>query len=70
MKRLTAFLLSVSLIVSFSGTALSLSRMGSVGKEVSDIQSVLKNKGYYSGNVDGIFGYATKIAVEQFQRDN
>lgn len=70
MKRLTAFLLSVSLIVSFSGTALSLSRMGSVGKEVSDIQSVLKNKGYYSGNVDGIFGSATKSAVEQFQRDN
>lgn len=70
MKRLTAFLLSVSLIVSFSGTALSLSRMGSVGKEVSDIQLVLKNKGYYSGNVDGIFGSATKSAVEQFQRDN
>ncbi len=70
MKRLTAFLLSVSLIVSFSGTALSLSRMGSVGKEVSDIQSVLKNKGYYSGNVDGIFGSATKSAVERFQRDN
>ena len=48
----------------------ALSRMGSVGNEVTSIQNVLKKKGYYSGAVDGIFGSRTLAAVKQFQRDN
>lgn len=35
-----------------------------------DIQSALKNAGYYQGNVDGKIGPATKDAVKAFQRDN
>ncbi|MBR4910564.1 MAG: spore cortex-lytic enzyme [Clostridia bacterium] len=48
----------------------ALSRMGSVGDEVSAIQSALKNKGYYTGKVDGIFGSKTLAAVKSFQKAN
>ena len=51
-------------------SAAALSKMGSTGEEVKSIQSVLKEKGYYSGNVDGIFGTGTKNAVKQFQSDS
>ena len=48
----------------------ALSKIGSVGSEVSDIQNVLKERGYYNGAIDGIFGTATKSAVSRFQEDN
>ncbi len=54
----------------FSCYASGLSKIGSQGEEVKNIQRVLKGKGYYSGNIDGIFGTATKKAVTQFQKDN
>lgn len=47
----------------------ALSRLGSTGSEVKKIQKVLKNLGYYSGSVDGIYGSKTKNAVTSFQRD-
>lgn len=70
MRRIISFLLAVILVVSFSGTALSLSKMGSVGNEVADIQAALKEQGYYNGSIDGIFGTQTKNAIVHFQRDN
>ncbi len=48
----------------------ALSKMGSTGKEVSDIQSALKEWGYYKGAIDGIYGTATKNAVIAFQKKN
>lgn len=48
----------------------ALSKMGSTGSEVRQIQTKLKNWGYYSGNVDGIFGSQTKAAVIWFQKKN
>ncbi len=63
---LIVFLLLCLLCVSAS----ALSKMGSTGKEVSDIQSVLKNQGYYTGSVDGIYGTATRNAVINFQKAN
>lgn len=47
----------------------TLSRYGSTGTEVRNIQSVLKRLGYYTGTVDGIYGSKTKSAVIRFQRD-
>ena len=47
-----------------------LSKSGSQGNEVRQIQTVLKNWGYYSGTVDGIFGVKTKNAVVAFQKKN
>ena len=48
----------------------ALSKMGSRGSEVKNIQTRLKNWGYYSGAVDGIYGTATKNAVIKFQKKN
>jgi len=43
-------------------------RQGSRGDEVRLLQQLLKNKGYYKGSIDGIFGSGTRNAVVQFQR--
>lgn len=47
-----------------------LSKYGSRGEEVRQIQTKLKRWGYYNGNVDGIFGSGTLEAVKWFQRKN
>jgi peptidoglycan hydrolase-like protein with peptidoglycan-binding domain len=43
--------------------------LGSKGMHVKEIQTCLKRLGYYTGNIDGIFGTQTKQAVERFQRE-
>ncbi|NSJ92724.1 spore cortex-lytic enzyme, partial [Coprococcus sp. MSK.21.13] len=43
---------------------------GSRGDNVSEIQRKLKNWGYYDGEVDGIYGYRTFLAVKKFQGKN
>ena len=45
-------------------------KQGSSGATVRTIQTKLKNWGYYTGSVDGIFGSKTKSAVMYFQRRN
>jgi len=47
-----------------------LSYYGSRGQEVVNIQTKLKQWGYYKGNIDGIFGNLTYQAVREFQRKN
>lgn len=70
MKKFLKILAIMCIIVSLSTVMCSgLSKIGSVSQEVKDIQTVLKQKGYYSGNIDGIFGTATKKAVTAFQKD-
>ena len=49
---------------------LALSKYGSRGSEVTQIQTKLKRWGYYSGSVDGIYGSQTLAAVKYFQRKN
>ncbi len=48
----------------------TLSRYGSRGDEVRTIQTKLKRWGYYTGNIDGIYGNKTVEAVKYFQRKN
>lgn len=48
----------------------ALSKYGSTGQEVRNIQSRLKSWGYYAGNVDGIYGSRTLAAVKYFQQKN
>lgn len=55
-------------LVGYSRAALSY--YGSTGQEVRNIQSRLKNWGYYFGKVDGIYGYQTYQAVRWFQAKN
>ena len=42
-----------------------LSKLGSRGQEVRQVQQKLKSLGYYKGSVDGIYGVQTKTAVQQ-----
>lgn len=66
---LVIFIIGI-LIFAFLGKAYSLSKYGSTGNEVKQIQTKLKNWGYYDGNVDGIYGSKTVAAVKKFQRKN
>jgi len=45
-------------------------RNGSMGDEVTTLQSRLKELGYYTGEVDGQFGSGTKAAVTLFQQQH
>lgn len=45
-------------------------KVGSSGSTVKTIQQKLKNWGYYTGAVDGIYGSKTRAAVVYFQRKN
>ena len=64
-------LTSIILIVGFSNNKVeAISKYGSRGDEVRQIQQKLKNWGYYNGSVDGIYGSKTLEAVKYFQRKN
>ncbi len=64
-------LLVITLIlIVFETNTIALSRYGSRGAEVTQIQTKLKRWGYYNGNIDGIYGSQTLAAVKYFQRSN
>ncbi len=70
-----SFMLFVSIVsllyVISNGAAISvISKNGSTGSEVRQIQTKLKNWGYYTGSVDGVYGWQTESAVKSFQRKN
>lgn len=48
--------------------ALQIFRRGDIGKHVTHIQHQLKDLGYYTSAVDGIFGPGTERAVINFQQ--
>ena len=48
----------------------ALSKYGSRGDEVTQIQTKLKRWGYYTGSIDGIYGTQTQKAVRYFQSKN
>lgn len=62
--------ISIGILYKNNSTAETLSKYGSRGSEVTQIQTKLKRWGYYSGNVDGIYGSQTQSAVRYFQRKN
>ena len=70
--RRLALLFAVNiLLITLAQTAQAATwRLGSTGSQVRTIQTKLKNWGYYSGEVDGIYGTQTQRAVEYFQRKN
>ena len=68
-------IISIMLFVSYNvvvrnAEVLALSKYGSRGEEVKQIQTKLKRWGYYSGSVDGIYGSQTLAAVKLFQKKN
>lgn len=69
------FLFSFAIIFLLNGikncdTVDVLSKLGDKSEEVKNIQTALKNKGYYQASIDGIFGPKTKAAVINFQKNN
>lgn len=78
-KKIIAIILLGIAILSFicyniffndNSESIALSKYGSTGSEVTQIQTKLKRWGYYSGSVDGIYGSKTLSAVKKFQSKN
>ncbi len=74
-KRKLALALCALLIInlvclSAAPAAAASYSQGSSGETVKTIQTKLKNWGYYTGTVDGIYGSETTAAVKYFQRKN
>jgi len=45
-------------------------KYGARGEQVKQIQTKLKQWGYYKNSVDGIYGYNTYLSVKSFQKSN
>lgn len=58
------------LLISKNSKVEALSKYGSRGNEVTQIQTKLKRWGYYNGSIDGVYGSKTLEAVKSFQRKN
>ena len=63
-------ILALLLAVTFTSAKGAILSLGSRGERVAIIQQRLRDWGYYSGDVDGIFGRGTHNAVLRFQRQN
>ena len=76
-KKVIGSIIILLLVVTFvtvlslqNNTVDALSKYGSRGSEVTTIQQKLKAWGYYTGNIDGIYGSLTVSAVKKFQQKN
>lgn len=70
-QKMIAFMIALVLALSIVATALaaySTIPYGAKGDDVRKMQTVLRQKGFYKGRVDGKFGPATKKAVIAFQK--
>lgn len=66
---LNVFLIGLVANLSGTGSIMTLSKYGSRGEEVRQIQTKLRDLGYNPGTIDGIYGKNTQNAVKAFQRD-
>ena len=62
--------LVIAMVTNQEKSVETLSKVGSRGTEVKQIQLRLQELGYNPGKADGIYGEQTKQAVVKFQRDN
>ena len=69
-EKVFLIIITILILCSFYNKSIALSKYGSRGDEVIQIQTKLKRWGYYSGSVDGIYGSQTLAAVKYFQRKN
>ncbi|MGN0538444.1 MAG: spore cortex-lytic enzyme [Candidatus Fimenecus sp.] len=73
-KQIIAVILLNAMVISaiaytYRESTQTLSKIGSRGEEVRQVQKKLKELGLYSGSVDGIYGVNTQKAVRQFQKN-
>ncbi len=64
------FAVNIVIITAVQVASADSYKVGSSGETVKQIQQKLKNWGYYSGSVDGIYGSQTESAVKSFQKAN
>ena len=64
------FAVNIFIIALAQRASAELYKKGSGGAVVSEIQTRLKNWGYYNGDVDGVYGSQTEKAVRWFQQKN
>ena len=64
------FAFNVFVILAMQSADAASYQKGSSGETVRQIQTKLRDWGYYSGSVDGIYGSATVKAVRYFQEKN
>ncbi len=64
------FAVNIFIIALAQRASADLYKKGSGGAVVSEIQTRLKNWGYYYGAVDGVYGSQTEKAVRWFQEKN
>ena len=64
------FAVNIFIIALAQRASADLYKRGSSGAAVSEIQTRLKNWGYYFGAVDGVYGSQTEKAVRWFQQKN
>ena len=64
------FAVNIFIIALAQSASADLYKKGSSGNVVREIQTRLKNWGYYNGAVDGVYGSRTEEAVRYFQRKN
>lgn len=64
------FAVNIFIITMAQSAAADLYKKGSSGDTVTQIQTRLKEWGYYSGEVDGVYGSKTEQAVKYFQSTN
>ena len=64
------FAVNIMIITVAQDAWASAYRKGATGETVTQIQKKLKNWGYYSGEIDGVFGTKTEEAVKAFQKKN
>ena len=74
-KRLKVFCISLTSFVciysALQGSSVGvLSKYGTRGEEVKQIQTKLKEQGFYTHKIDGIYGWRTTNAVRKFQEKN
>ncbi|MBP2640191.1 MAG: hypothetical protein H6Q66_1142 [Firmicutes bacterium] len=75
MKKTTCILVVFLVILFVSTTAFAASnddliKIGMRGEKVVVLQKLLAEKGFYAGEIDGIFGGGTQAAVRDFQISN
>lgn len=63
------FALNIAAILFVERAGAASYKKGSTGNMVSQIQTVLKNQGFYGGIVDGVFGSGTEKALKGFQKE-
>ncbi len=64
------FTVNILIIALAQSASADLYKKGASGQTVREIQTRLKNWGYYSGSVDGIYGSGTEEAIKKFQKKN